>query len=67
MISVFVLFGSIWFGGCGSHKVTEPEARYRATARFEHLCTFPYSTTPMKLYYHTNEFIEPTLNVGWGD
>src|SRR5260221_1917824 len=67
IIPIIVICGGIWFEGCSSHKVTEPEARKRATAGFEHDCTMPYTGTPMKLYYHTNEFIGPKLNVGTGD
>ena len=59
-----MICGSICWEGCNSHKLTEPEARIRATADFEHDCTIPYSTTPVKLYYHTNEFIGPKLTVG---
>jgi len=29
-------------------------------------CTIPYATVPIKLYYQTNEFIEPTLTIGMG-
>ena len=67
IIPVIVICGSICWEGCNSHKLTEPEARIRATADFEHDCTIPYSTTPVKLYYHTNEFIGPKLTVGKGE
>ena len=66
IIPVVVICGSICWEGCNSHKVTEPEARIRAAAMFEHICTIPYATVPIKLYYQTNEFIEPTLTIGMG-
>ena len=62
-----MICGSICWAGCSSRKVTEPEARKRATADFEYHCTIPYCTTPIKLYYQTNEFIGPKLIIGKGE
>jgi hypothetical protein len=43
--------------GCGSHKLTEPEARIRAVDKFERHCRGT-------IHYETNEFNGPQLDIG---
>jgi hypothetical protein len=57
---VLLVFGSVWLAGCSSHKLTEPEARMRAEAEYEHICR-------VIINYETNEFIGPKMTIGKGE